>query len=144
MFRGRYSHTIDPKGRLSIPAKFRQVLADRSVDALVLTEGDRCIWAYPLDEWERLERDVQQRQGLSPAMRTLLRKTIASAKDCVVDGVGRTLIPPELRKYARLDKDVMIVGMLGRFEIWNNERWGEHYSEMLGHLDDQALGDFGL
>jgi MraZ protein len=145
VFRGRYQHTIDPKGRLSIPARFREELAERGVDTLVLTEGDHCIWAYPLDEWERLEEKLRQQPQLSAEMRSFLRRTVGSAKDCPVDRVGRTLVPPELREMAGLRKDVVISGALGKFEIWSRERW-EDYRLQLGSFDQMAskLAELGL
>ena len=91
MFRGSYEHTIDPKGRLSIPARFREELSARNVDALVLAAGDRCVWAFPLDEWERLEEKLRQHPQLSPEMRHFLRMTVGSAKDCPVDRAGQSL-----------------------------------------------------
>lgn len=145
MFRGRYQHTIDPKGRLSIPARFREELAERSVDTLVLTEGDHCIWAYPVDEWERLEEKLRQQPQLSAEMRSFLRRTVGSAKDCPVDRAGRTLVPPELREFAGLRKDVVISGALGKFEIWGRERWDD-YRQQLGSFDQMAskLAELGL
>lgn len=146
MFRGRYPHTIDPKGRLSIPAKFREELAARDTETLVLTEGDHCIVAYPLDEWERFEEKLRQQPQLAPEMRNFLRVAVASAKDCPVDKAGRTLVPPELREFAGLSKDVMIVGVLNKFEIWNRERWNDHYQRARGGFDENArkLSEFGL
>ena len=146
MFRGRYHHTVDPKGRLSIPAKFREELAERGIDTLVLTEGDHCIWAYPLDEWERLEEKLRQQPQLSPEMRTFLRTTIGSAKDCPVDRAGRTLVPPELREFAGLHKEVVIMGALTKFEIWSRDRWQDYYQRHRGNFDDMArkLSELGL
>jgi len=146
VFRGRYPHTIDPKGRLSIPAKYREELAARGTDTLVLTEGDHCILAYPMDEWERFEEKLRQQPQLAPEMRNFLRVVVASAKDCPVDRAGRTLVPPELREFAGLSKDVMIVGSLTKFEIWNRERWNDHYQRARGSFDENArkLAEFGL
>ena len=146
MFRGKYPHTIDPKGRLSIPARFRTELSGRNVDTLVLTEGDHCIWAYPLDEWDQLEAQLRSHPQLSPEMRHFLRATVANAKDCPVDRAGRTLVPPELREFAGLQKDVMIVGQLGRFEIWSRDRWDVHYQGLRGRFDAAAtkLAEMGL
>jgi MraZ protein len=145
VFRGRYHHTIDPKGRLSIPARFREELAERGVDTLVLTEGDRCVWAYPLDEWERLEEKLRLQPQLSAEMRSFLRRTVGSAKDCPVDRAGRTLVPPELREFAGLRKDAVITGVLTRFEIWGRERWADYHDQQ-GSFDEMAekLAELGL
>jgi MraZ protein len=146
VFRGRFPHTIDGKGRLSIPAKFREELVARDTDTLVLTEGDHCIVAYPMDEWEKFEEKLRQQPQLAPEMRNFLRVAVASAKDCPVDKAGRTLVPPDLREFAGLSKDVMIVGALNKFEIWNRERWNDHYQRARGSFDDNArkLSEFGL
>lgn len=147
MFRGKYPHTIDPKGRLSIPARFREDLAGRDVDTLVLAEGDQCIWAFPLDGWQRFEEKLRERPQLSPEMRHFLRMTVGSARDCPLDGAGRTLVPPELREFAGLQREVMIVGQLERFEIWSRDRWNTHHAQDLrGHFDAVAakLAELGL
>ena len=146
MFRGKYPHTIDPKGRLSIPARYREQLTERGIDTLVLTEGDHCIWAFPLDEWERFEERLRQQPQLSPEMRNFVRVMVASAKECPVDRAGRTLIPPELREFANLKKDVMIAGTLGRFEIWNRARWDDNYQTLRGGFDEFArkVSELGL
>jgi MraZ protein len=146
VFRGKYPHTIDGKGRLSIPARYREELAGRGIETLVLTEGDHCIWAFPLDEWERFEERLRQQPQLSPEMRQFIRVTVASAKECPVDRAGRTLVPPELRDFAGLKRDVMIAGALARFEIWSRERWDDHYQALRGGFDDMArkLSDLGV
>lgn len=146
MFRGRYHHTIDGKGRLSIPARFRGELQQRGAEKLMLAEGDHCIWAFPMDEWERLEQELERRPQLAPEMRSFLRVWAGSAKECPVDRAGRTLVPPELREFAALKKDVVIVGVLKRFEIWGRERWDDHYQQLRNNFDENAarLGEMGL
>jgi MraZ protein len=138
VFRGRYEHTIDPKGRLSIPSRYRDELAARRITTLVLSEGDHCVSAFPLDEWEKLEQDLRQRSPFSPDRRNIVRVMVASAKECEVDRAGRILVPPELRDFAGLKKDVMIAGALDLFEIWNRDRWAEHRQTLLGSFDDMS------
>ena len=138
MFRGRYEHTIDPKGRLSIPSRYREELAARGVTTLVLSEGDHCVWAFPLDAWEQLEERLRQHPQLSPERRNVVRVMVASAKECPVDRVGRTLVPPELRDFAGLKRDVVITGALEWFEIWNRERWLDHYQVLRGGFDEMT------
>ena len=124
VFRGRYEHTIDPKGRLSIPTRYRDELAARRITTLVLSEGDHCVSAFPLDEWEKVEESLRQHSPFSPERRNMeVRVMVASAKECLVDRAGRTLVPPELREFAGLKKEVMIAGALESFEIWSRERW---------------------
>lgn len=146
MFRGKYEHSIDGKGRLSIPSRYREELAARGVETLVLTEGDHCIWAYPMDEWERFEERLRQQPQLSPEMRNFVRVIVASARECPVDRAGRTLVPPELREFGGLTKDVTIAGALGRFEIWSRERWMGHYQTLRGGFDAFAskVSELGL
>jgi MraZ protein len=146
VFRGRYQHTIDAKGRLSIPVRFREELAQREIETLILTEGDQCVWVYPLDEWERLEEKLRQHPQLSVEMRAFLRKTVGSAKECPVDRAGRTLVPPELRAFAGLQKDIVILGVLTKFEVWSQERWSDYDQRLPGHFDEMAqkLADLGL
>jgi MraZ protein len=146
VFRGRYLHTIDPKGRLSIPARYRDELAQRNTDTLVLAEGDLCVWAYPLDEWERLEQRLQQHPQMAPEMRHILRVLVTSAKECPVDRAGRTLVPPDLRQFAHLEKDVVLAGALSRFEIWNRARWEDHYERLRGEFTENTrkLAELGL
>ena len=138
MFRGRYEHTIDPKGRLSIPSRYREELVARGITTLVLTEGDQCIWAFPLDEWEQVEERLRRHPQLSPERRSIVRVMVASAKECPVDRAGRTLIPPEFREFAGLKKDVMIAGALDWFEIWSRDRWTDHRQTLRINFDEMT------
>jgi len=138
VFRGRYDHTIDPKGRLSIPSRYREELAARTVTTLVLCEGDHCVSAYPLDEWERLEETLRQQSSFLPERRSVVRLIVASAKECPVDRAGRTLVPPELREFAGLKKDVVITGALEYFEIWSRERWIDHRQSLRGGYEEMT------
>lgn len=125
MFRGRYEHTIDSKGRISIPAKFREILTKKYDDRLVITNFDHCLVAFPHEEWALLE----QKAGSFPWMRketsAFFRFFYSSAVDCSVDKQGRILIPQTLREYANLQKDVVLVGEGRRIEIFAKERWLE-------------------
>ena len=158
MFRGRYDHTIDPKGRLSIPSRYREELAARSVTTLVLSEADHCIWAFPLDAWDGLADippfnedhegepraflepplGLRRHPQLSPERRNVVRVLVASAKECPVDRAGRTLVPPELREFAGLKRDVVIAGALEGFEIWSRDRWAENRQTLRVGFDDMT------
>jgi MraZ protein len=138
VFRGRYEHTIDPKGRLSIPSRYREELQARGITTLVLTEGDQCIWAFPLDEWEQVEERLRRHPQLAPERRSIVRVMVASAKECPVDRAGRTLVPPELREFAGLKKDVMIAGALDWFEIWSRDRWTDHRQTLRINFDEMT------
>jgi MraZ protein len=146
VFRGRYEHTIDPKGRLSIPSRYREELVARGVTTLILSEGDHCVWAFPLDAWEQLEERLRLHPQLSPERRSIVRVMVASAKECPLDRAGRTLIPPELRDFAGLKKDVMITGALDSFEIWSRERWADHRQTLRIGFDEMTrkLSEHGI
>lgn len=146
MFRGRYEHTIDPKGRLSVPSRYREELVARGVTTLILSEGDHCVWAFPLDAWEQLEERLRLHPQLSPERRSIVRVMVASAKECLLDRAGRTLIPPELREFAGLKKDVMITGALDSFEIWSRERWADHRQTLRIGFDEMTrkLSEHGI
>lgn len=125
MFRGRYEHTIDSKGRLSIPSKFRDVLSETHDDRLVITNFDQCLVAFPYEEWTALEQKVNSLSLVKKEVKTFLRFFYSSAMDCAIDKQGRLLIPQTLRDYAALQKDVILVGEGKKIEIWARERWNE-------------------
>lgn len=120
MFLGRYAHSIDAKGRLAIPARFRDELAD----GLVLTRGiDRCLALYPMAAWRPLAEQVSALPISDPDARTFRRMVFAEAIDLELDGQGRILVPPELRRYAELDREAYVVGVNTSIEIWSPVRW---------------------
>ncbi len=124
MFRGRYQHTIDPKGRLSVPAKFRDAMAQYG-DALVVVPNEHSLEVHPLEEWQRIEEKLNTQSAFT--LRELSRLYISRAKDVTLDGAGRILLPPDTRKQAGLDKDVTLVGGGRRmFEVWDRPRFEEY------------------
>ena len=108
MFRGRFQHTIDPKGRLSIPARFRDALAQFG-EHLVVVPNEHALEVHPLEEWQRIEDRLNSQSLFSPEVRQLSRLYISRARDAMVDGAGRVLLPPDTRKQAGLEKDVTLV-----------------------------------
>ena len=122
MFRGQFEHSIDAKGRLSIPARFREVLAARSPDRLIVTNFDSCVLAYAVPDFEELERNLASK-AQTPQIKNHTRFFVGGAHEVEVDPTGRIVLPPPLRKYAALEKDVVLVGVTKRFEIWSAERW---------------------
>ncbi len=126
MFRGRYQHTIDPKGRLSVPARFRDALAQYD-GALVVVPNDHCLEVHPLEEWQRIETKLREQSIFNPEVRELGRLYISRAKDVALDAAGRVLIPPDAREHAGLSKDVTLVGGgLPQFEVWDRGRFDEY------------------
>jgi transcriptional regulator MraZ len=126
MFRGRYQHTIDPKGRLSIPAKFRDALAAMGND-LVVVPNQYSLEVHPLEEWQRLEDRLNEQSRLKPEVQDFSRLYISRAKDVKLDAAGRILLPPDTRKQAGLEKDVTLVGGGRRmFEVWDRQRFEEY------------------
>ncbi len=123
MFRGSSFHTVDAKGRLIIPARFRDVIRADGGERLMISRMDGCLVAYPIDEWRHIETRIQQLAQKSASMRRFRRVFIGGAFDCTCDKQERILIPPLLREYAGLQKDIVLVGVLDHFEIWSREKW---------------------
>ena len=146
MFRGRHEYTIDEKGRLSIPSKFREVLATSFDARLIVTNFDQCLWAYPVTEWQELERKVGGLPQFLDEVKALQRVFISAATECTIDKQGRILLPPTLKDYAGITRDVIIVGMTKRIEIWAKERWNEVFKEAQGKLESMGarLAELGL
>ena len=120
MFLGRYTHALDAKGRLAIPARFREAVAD----GLVLTRGiDRCLSLYPLAAWRPLAEKVSALPITDPDARNFRRMVFAEAADLALDAQGRILIRPELRRYAGLERETLVVGVDTAIEIWSPDRW---------------------
>lgn len=135
MFRGRSDQTIDDKGRIIMPAKFREVLSKRNDPTIILTNLDMCLIGYPAEEWMELEKKILSRPDTSTTVKNFKRFLIGGAVECGLDKQGRILVPPTLKKYAQLERNVVIVGLIDHFEIWNAERFyslvqqGEAFAE---------------
>jgi MraZ protein len=123
MFRGSSVHTLDSKGRIIIPSRFRQVIREGGADAVMITRMDKSLFAYELDEWGKIEEKILALAEKSDAMRRFRRFFIGGAFECTCDKQGRVLIPPTLREYAHLGKDIVLVGVLDHFEIWSKDNW---------------------
>ncbi|HHU74405.1 MAG TPA: division/cell wall cluster transcriptional repressor MraZ [Clostridiales bacterium] len=122
MFMGEFNHSIDAKGRIIIPSKFREVLGEQFVITLGL---DGCLFVYPNDEWQIFVEKLKKLPGTKEA-RQLHRYFLARAAACEADKQGRILIPANLRESAGLEKDIVFVGVLNKIEIWSKERWDEN------------------
>lgn len=124
MFRGVTSLTLDSKGRLAVPAKFREVLQLRAGGKLVITaDSTSCLLLYPAPDWEPIQQKLMGLSSFSPRTRDLQRLLVGNASDVDVDGAGRILIPGPLRRFAGLEKDVALVGQGVRFELWDEAKW---------------------
>ncbi len=122
MFRGRYEHSIDAKGRTSVPSRFREVMTAQGDSKLVLTTGlDACLVAYPMAEWIAFEDRLSLLPQFDADVVTLKRIYVSGAVECDVDKVGRLLIPAALRKHARLKRDALWAGMGAYIELWSKE-----------------------
>ena len=120
MFLGRYAHNLDAKGRLAIPARYRDALAE----GVVLTRGiDRCLALYPLAAWRPLAEKVAALPLTDADARNFRRLVFAEAADLELDGQGRILIPPDLRRYAEIEREAFVVGVDTSIEIWSPARW---------------------
>jgi MraZ protein len=128
MFRGRHEHTIDAKGRTSVPARYRDVLDAVSERRIVVTSSlDPCLVAYAQPEWEAFEERLGKLPQFDPAVQKMKRIVVSGAVECEIDDVGRILIPPSLREHARLRKEVLWAGS-GRYaELWDKEEWLKRY-----------------
>lgn len=139
MFRGNSFHSLDSKGRLIIPARFRDVLGQSSVDGLMISRMDRALVCYSFEEWRKIEDRIQGISVKSEQMRRFRRMFIGGAFECPLDKQGRILIPPPLREYAGLDKDVVLVGVVGFFEVWSLDRWQEEADLHEADLKNESL-----
>lgn len=136
MFMGEFQHSIDSKGRLIIPSRFRPELGEK----FVLTKGlDRCLFAYPWAEWTTLEKKLKALPFTKADARAFVRFFFSGAAECELDRQGRILIPSMLRDYARLEKDVVVIGVSTRVEIWSGTAWKE-YNEATGS-DYEAIAE---
>ena len=125
MFRGQFEHAIDAKGRTSIPSRFRDVLVAANDLRLIVTPAlfDPCLHVHPMRAWEDLEAKIANLPQFDPNVVAFRRRYISAAVECEIDKQGRILIPPALRDYAGLQKDVLWAGMGNTAELWARERW---------------------
>lgn len=139
MLIGEYQHNLDAKGRAFIPARFREELGEH----FIVTKGlDNCLFVYSLEEWSKLEEKIRS-LPLSKA-RNLQRFFFAGASDLEADKQGRVLIPANLREYAFLQKDVMIIGASNRVEIWDRQRWNDICGEITPQSVVEAMDELGF
>ena len=144
MFRGDSKLTVDVKGRIAIPMKYRDILLGQSDGQIVITininPSERCLWLYAQSEWNEIEQKLVKLPSLDPAAQRLKRILMGHASDTELDGSGRVLLPATLREFADLDKHVLLIGQGNKFEIWNESTWNEQREKWLAaDLGDGAL-----
>jgi MraZ protein len=140
MFRGHYEHAIDDKGRVAIPARFREALSGLQDERLVITKfrlaGRRCLDVYPLSTWRELEAKIVSKNRFDPRLQRFKNFYVSGAHECGIDAQGRVLVPPLLRDYGGLRREVMFTGDIDMFRLWDKQTWQQAFSE-----DEQAVLD---
>ncbi len=127
--RGATKVTLDDKGRMVLPTRYRDAIQERAQGRLVVTvDRDQCLLIYPLPDWEQTERKLMSLPSLHAQARRLQRLMVGHATDLELDGHGRFLLPPELREFAGLGRHGMLIGQGNRFELWDEARWGDRRS----------------
>jgi MraZ protein len=140
MLLGYHKRTIDSKGRIILPREFRQQFST----GLVVTRGlDNCLFFYPLDEWQKLVSRIEEMPAGSEATRRFSRLFFSNASHLMPDGQGRVLIPPHLREMAGLSKEVVMVGLSNKAEVWNPEQWDD-YKKRSAQEYEQSASDIGF
>ena len=143
MLLGQYNHNIDEKGRVSVPAKFREELGV----SFIVTKGlDNCLFAYSKEEWSKFEEKLKTLPLTNPNARNFIRFFFSGATECEIDKQGRINLPQHLRDYAELTKEVSVIGVSTRVEIWNRSKWENYTSEENMDVDDIAskMSDLGI
>jgi|TARA_B100000029_G_scaffold144282_3_gene139487 MraZ protein len=140
-FIGEYAYSLDSKGRVNVPAKFRQSLSDDNENTFVITRGmDTCIWVYPMVQWLDIESNLRNLSSLSKINRTFVRNTARYASPSTYDKQGRITLTPSLIEYAGLEKEALIIGMVNKIEIWNPDRLNETDEQSM-EIDAAAYDD---
>jgi len=135
MFLGEYIHTIDQKRRLAIPAKFRKTLGKKAI----ITPGlDNCLVIYPQEEWQKMAQKLEGLPSGQENARIFTRIMLSGATDVELDALGRILIPEHLKNYAKLEKNVAILGLSNRIELWDEDKWKAYREKMEKAVNDMA------
>ena len=139
MFYGEYEHKLDKKGRIIIPSRFREISKDNYIDKFFITRGlDTCLFMFTEEEWKNQEIKFKNLSFTKKETRRFNRLFFAGASELIPDKQGRILVPTYLKNYAEIKKDIMIVGVSNRIEIWSRERWDEFYATSKESFEDIA------
>jgi MraZ protein len=147
VLKGHVVNSINSKGRLSIPSKFREVLSEWDAEQIIVTKGlDKCLMAFAPDDWERLEKKASTLSMVRKADILFKRHVMGSAEECQIDAQGRILIPASLREYADLKKKCLFVGITDHIEIWDRETYDAYMKEALKDSESliEGLAELGL
>jgi MraZ protein len=139
VFTGSYFHTMDNKGRVSIPARYREILKDRKDRQIILTNFGGYLLAFPQTEWSKIEAKFAEQPLFRKDLRNFQRFLISGVEECVLDRQGRILVPPNLRDYARLSREVCLVGAIRCFEIWDRSTFEAHRKQLEESIDEVML-----
>lgn len=139
MFYGEYQHNIDTKGRLIIPSRFREVIAERKLGKLMMCPGlDSCLFLFGEEEWKDYEKYLTSLPLGRRSARLFVRSLIALACECELDKQGRIMVPAKLRKHAKLEGETIVTGVVNRIEVWNKDLWDELMREAGESFEDTA------
>ncbi|MBN2097235.1 MAG: division/cell wall cluster transcriptional repressor MraZ [Candidatus Omnitrophica bacterium] len=139
MFYGEFEHALDRKGRLVFPAKFRQVAKENYIERFYITRGlDKCLFVFTEEEWKLQEQKFKALSFTKAEARRFNRLYFSGACEIILDKQGRVLIPKYLKDYAQIDRQIMIVGVANRIEIWSQKLWKEFYEKTQGTFEDIA------
>jgi MraZ protein len=139
MFAGSYFHFMDNKGRVSIPARYREILQERKDRQLILTNFGGYILAFPQSEWEKIAAKFAEQPLFRKEIRAFQRFLISGVEECPLDRQGRILVPPNLRDYARLSREVCLVGAIRCFEIWDRPTYETHRKQLEESITEEVL-----
>ncbi len=139
MFRGSSYHNMDAKGRIIMPSRFRADVASTDLNALMVSCLDQCLVAYTLPEWLKIEDRIQSMAEKGEQMRRFRRVFVGGAFECPLDNQARVLIPPPLRQYADLEKEIVLVGVIDHIEIWSRPRWDQENQLLQADLETEDL-----
>ena len=140
VFRGASQVSLDAKGRMAIPTRYRERIATRSDGQMIVTvDKDHCLLVYPLPDWEELERKLVRLPSMNKIARRIVRIMVGYATEVDMDANGRILVSPELRDFASIDKQAMLIGQGNKFELWDEEIWNRKRDEWLNEEDDGDL-----
>ena len=139
MFRGTSLHTIDEKGRIIIPARFRDVIKANSSEGVMVSGKDKHLLAFTYEEWRKIEANILAQAQKSDSIRRFIRFFIGAASGCNCDKQDRILVPPNLREYAGLQHDIVLVGVLDHFEIWSKQNYESEFQVFEDDLQKEEV-----